>query len=188
MIENNLYERLQYVDSSRENRQEIADWILNSPELFSSLLKNCFADTNSDTSRKAFWSLEFVCKKKLEWLIPHLDYFFNHLHLVKNDSSIRSLSKICELLCTEYYHKNNPVFIQNITSKHLDKLTETAFDWLIGNHKVAVKAHSMQCLYYLGTENVWIHKELTPILHAGFNQHSAGYKARARHILKSIRE
>jgi len=46
----------------------------------------------------------------------------------------------------------------------------------------------MNSLYFLGTEFDWIHPELKTIIERDYSSQSAGFKARARHILIKINE
>ena len=58
---------------------------------------------------------------------------------------------------------------------------------MISDEKIAPKAYSMNSLYLLGIEYDWIHPELAMILERDFQMQSSGFKARARHILKKIK-
>ena len=64
---------------------------------------------------------------------------------------------------------------------------EVAFEYMIGDYKVAPKAYSMNTLYLFGKEFDWIYPELVSILERNFYNESAAFKARARHILKKIK-
>ncbi|MDG3581540.1 hypothetical protein [Galbibacter pacificus] len=180
-----LTEKLSYVSGYRENRQALANFILTHEAYFPELLEHCFSN-EENYSHKACWVTELVCKGKLTWLFPHLDFFLIKLPSLKNDSSIRPLAKVCELLCESYFIKKDPKTLSQLNDAHLEKLAEINFDWLISNVKVATKAYAMHCLFLLGKKYHWIYPELKHTLEQGFAHHSAAYKARARHILKKI--
>ncbi|ETN95935.1 hypothetical protein [Zhouia amylolytica] len=184
-MQNSLFQKLQYVNAYRKNRQELANYVLSHPNLFEELLNHCF-EADADTAFKSCWILEFVCKEKLNWILPHIDYFLINIKHLNHDSAIRPCAKICELLCIEYF-KNSPSKIKDRLNKnHLEQLSEINFDWLINDEKVATKAYAMQSLYLLGKKIDWIHPELKKVLEQGFSSHSAAYKARARHILNKL--
>lgn len=180
-----LIKRLNYTKAYRKTRLEVADWVLAHPELFPDLLQQCY-NQESDMSYKASWILEFVCKARLELLYPELDLFCANLKTISKDQAKRPFAKICEILCLEYYKKQNPKSQKVVTNAHKELITEACFDWLINNEKVACKAYSIQALYLLGTEFDWIHPELKIILRQGYNSHSAAFKARARQFLQKL--
>ena len=104
---------------------------------------------------------------------------------VKEESAIRPVAKVCEILLKYHFSKKkgkHPIF----TREQLEKCTETCFDWLLGDHKVAAKVFSMSCLYYTGLEIPWVHGELEVILQQHYKGGSAAYQARARDVLKRV--
>lgn len=165
---------------------EFAATILKDKSLFPELLDICFL-VRDETSIKACWILEFVCIEKMEWLLPHIDTFTNNIGEIKYDSTKRTTANICELLCKAYFGTKPSPVKEILNETHLQKITETCFDWLINDEKVAAKAYAMNALYLLGFKIDWIHPELKRILELGFGNHSAAYKARARHILKKLK-
>ncbi len=180
-----LYDVLNFANAARSNRLKAAHWVLDHPETIEELLHFCFKN-DKEISHKANWVLEFVCLKKLELLFPFLDYFFENLSSVKEDSSVRPLSHICELLAIAYYKDKDAVLLNYFSEKHKELMIENCFDWLITNQKVACEVRAMTCLYYLGTEKDWIHPELKTIINQNIHTSSAGYKARGKKILTKI--
>lgn len=162
----------------------MADKVLSSPHLFRPLLEIAL-ETHSDLGSRASWIVEFAFKKKPEILYPHLDFFTGGIGNLKMESSIRPMAKICELLTlTHYKRKNNEKGL--LSPLHREQITAACFDWLINAEKVAPKAYSMQTLALLGQDTEWIHPELQAVLEQGYAGGSAGYKARARRILKNL--
>ena len=180
-----LYNELSTISSLRVHRENAADIVLNHLELIPDLLDFMF-QTDNKISIKAAWVLEFVCKEELNVIIPYLDTFTKHIGMVYFDSAVRPVVKICELLITEHYSKKDNTFKTALTALHKERITETCFDVMISDHKIAPKAYSMQALFLLGTEIDWIYPELTTILQRDFHIQSAGFKARAKRILKQI--
>jgi hypothetical protein len=173
---------LDYVTGHRANRQKYADKVLNNPELFPELMQLCFQILNKNSS-KACWILEFVCYQKLEWITAHLNFFCSQIKNLKDESAIRPAAKICQLLVFSHYKEKKVV----LSEKHLEEITESSFDWLINDTKVASKAYSMRTLYLLGRHYDWIHPELKTIIVKDFPNHSAAYKAVAKEVLKKIK-
>jgi hypothetical protein len=162
----------------------MADQVLSTPELFLPLLELAL-ETHSDLGSRASWVIEFAFKKKPEILYPHLDLFTRGIGNLKMESSIRPMAKICELLTMAHFKgkKNEEGLLSPL---HRERITAACFDWLIRAEKVAPKVYSMQTLALLGHKSEWIHPELKAILQQGYAGGSAGYKARARRILKNL--
>lgn len=173
------------VTSTRENRSRIATVVLNDQSLFQILLQITF-DADNPVSVKAAWVLEFVLNKKLDWLIPHLDYFTNNLSIIYRDSAVRPTAKICEFLAKSYTSKKPSLIKDKLTSQHINKIIEAAFDRLISEHKVAVKVYSMEALFLFGKEFDWVHNELRLVIQQEISNGSAAYKARGKRTLLKI--
>ncbi|WP_281540433.1 adenylosuccinate lyase [Maribacter aestuarii] len=182
-----LYKALNYVDHSREKRSEMAQLIVNNPQLVAPLLKIAFT-INDPISSKACWILEYMAKEKLSYLYNHLDLFTSKITEVHLDSSVRPVAKVCEYLIISYFSEVKNEINKVMTANHLERITTACFDWLIGNHKVAAKAYSMTCLLLLGKKYSWIHPELQLILEQNYAAGSAAYKARARMTLAKIKK
>ena len=75
-----------------------------------------------------------------------------------------------------------------LQSKHKEKIIECCFDYMINDEKIAPKAYAMNTLYLLGKDFDWIHPELGQILERDFYHQSAGFKARAKHLLKKLKK
>jgi len=173
------------VTSYREYRIKFAKLVLDSETLFLPLLEISFDETN-EASVRASWVLDFVLREKLELLYPYLDVFTDNISNVKHDSTVRPMSRICELLAKEYNSKKATTIKQHITKIHIEKIIETGFDWMITKQKVAVKAYSMEMLYLFSKEVNWVHKELQLIIQQEISDGSPAYKARGKRILKWI--
>ncbi|WP_374958398.1 adenylosuccinate lyase [Gilvibacter sp.] len=177
-----LEETLNYAKAYRASRQEAANWVLAHPDCFKDLL-TFVGQEATDRSHKAAWVLEFVCKAKMELLLPHLDLFCELIQKVTKDQTKRPMAKITELLCLGYYKQGDSKIQVALKQEHRQAFTAACFDWVINEEKVACKAYSIQSLYWLGTEFDWVHPELKLILQEGYAKHSAGYKARTRTFL-----
>lgn len=185
MNKEQLYKDLDYVNHSREKRKEMALLVSDQPNLVKPLLEVAFRD-KGHISSKACWVIEFSAKENLPYLFPYLDEFTSNIGLLKLDSSVRPMAKVCEYLITSYFKKKDRKTIQVLHAEHLERITSACFDWLIGDHKVAAQAYSMTCLLLLGRKFDWIHPELKMILQQNYHTGSVAYKARARMTLAKI--
>jgi hypothetical protein len=185
LISEELYKALDYTTATRANRQKASQWVLEHPKTFPELLELSF-NSKGEISHKAAWVVEFICRKQLAQLYPHLDYFFENLQNATKDQIVRPMAHLCELLSIAYYKKKDPQLVNILSETHKINMTECSFDWLISDQKVACQVHAMTALYFLGTEYDWIHPELKQIVQQNIHNDSAGYKARGRHILENI--
>ncbi|WP_424000544.1 adenylosuccinate lyase [Maribacter sp. IgM3_T14_3] len=185
MTKEELYEALKYVSASRDNRNKMASKIEDNPYLVPILIEIIKEDIDP-ISCKAGWVLESVAKTNLHYILIDIDVFIDSLKYITLESSVRPASKICQLLVLDQFSKKSVKSIQKLTTNHLNTITEVAFDWLIGDYKVAPKAYSMTTLLLIGSTISWIHPELQQILNQNYESGSAAYKARARMTLKVL--
>ncbi|MGB3608676.1 adenylosuccinate lyase [Psychroserpens sp.] len=186
MTTEELYQELNYVNHSREKRLHYANLVLEKPTLITSLLDILF-QVDDKISCRAAWVFEFMCGERLEAAIPHLDQFTMSMHKVYLDPAVRPIAKVCEYLVHAHYSKEHNAMHSALLSRHKERIVESCFDWLIGDHKIAPKAYAMNCLFLLGRDYDWVHPELVLILERDYQMQSSGFKARARHILKKIK-
>jgi hypothetical protein len=185
LTKDQLYNELNYVNATRESRAKYANIVLADSELVNPLIEILFM-VNDKISTRAAWILEFACKENINLILPHLDYFIANLLKLKLDSAIRPCAKIIEIIIELYYKKHDPRILECLNKEHKEQIIAVSFDWMINDKKVAVKAYSMATLYFLGTEFDWIHKELKLILQRDYSHQSAGFKARAKYVLKKL--
>lgn len=181
-----FYDTLTYVDASRSSRLKYAGLVLDDLSLMPNLVELLFM-VNDKVSYKAAWVFEYVCTENIYVIIPFLDEFTNNLKKVHFDSAKRPLAKVCEMVATANYSEQPNPINKMLLSKHKEHIIEACFDWMINDEKIAVKAYAMSTLYLFGQGYKWIHPELTELLEQDYPNQSAGFKARARHILKKIK-
>jgi len=186
MTTEQLYKELDYVNHSKENRKRYAKLVINNPDLIPQVLDILF-NIDDKKSNRAGWLLEFIARENLDSILPYLDRITEQMHSVYLDSAVRPIAKICEYLIEAYYHKNPNHTKEYLKTKHIERIIELSFDYLITNQKIAAKAYSMNTLFLLGRDYDWIHPELKMILERDFYSESAGFKARARCLLKKIK-
>lgn len=180
-LKTQLLERLGYVNATREARSRLAGEVIQHPDWLGPLLE-IGLEREDELGHRACWVVEFVCKTNLELVFPFLDLFTAGLAGLQKESAIRPMAKICELLAEATQHKD-PDKRPPLIPAHREHMVAACFDWLIGPHKVAPKAHSMTALYILGHESPWVHQELKAVLEGQYAQGSCGYQARARRVL-----
>lgn len=177
-----MLQKLENVNGHRAIREKTADEVMADDSFFSELIVCCFL-IDEKKSHKACWILEIIASKNLELLNPHIDFFCENLEKLQSESSIRAISKVCLFVIISHFKKKE---IQ-LDGIHLQKITESCFDWLINDSKVASKCYSIRTLHLLGKHFDWIYPELKIILSKEYQTHSAAYKAVAREILKKIK-
>lgn len=179
-----LQRKLDFVTAHRESRLKYAQEIIENQFYFEELVAISFSPTDKN-NHKACWVLEFVANAELIWLQPHLDFFCSNWKVLLNESSIRPIAKVTQLLIQSHYKKDKNSIL--LSEENLQNCIETSFDWLINDIKVATKAYCMRTLYVLGRYYDWIHPELQIILTKDYAAHSYAYQAVAREVLKKIK-
>lgn len=185
MTKNELREALDNSHSSREKRMRMVAAMVEKPHLIPMLME-LINEVSDPISSKAFRVLEYLALKNIHYVLYNIDDFIRIIPKLQLESSIRPASKISMLLIENRYSKKSPKSLKSLSDTHLNAITESAFDWLMGNHKVAPKAYSMSILLLLGRERAWIHPELQELLCQNYESGSPAYKARARITLKSL--
>lgn len=170
-----------------DERDAIVDDILQSPELLRPLIQLVFKEDNTENWHCS-WVFDNVMRRNLSLLIPHLDVFCEGLNTLKSESVIRPMAHTCELLAIAYYVKMNKSFREGLNNRHLELITESCFDWLIGKHKVASKVFAMASLFYLGSTFDWVRPELKSVLEQQITEGSAGFKSRGSKTLEKLKK
>jgi hypothetical protein len=179
-----LQKKLEYVTPCREGRLNVAHEVLENPHLLDPLVSVCFS-TSDKNHHRGCWVLEFVSYEELNWLQPHVDFFCSNLKILTDDSAIRAMAKVLQLLIKSHYKKEENSIV--LSEENLQDCIEVSFDWLINDVKVATKAYSIRTLYILGNYYDWIHPELQNILNKDYGNHSAAYQAVAREVLGKLK-
>ena len=182
-----LSEQLHLMENPKiENRQKVANIILQDKKLFKTLIFITF-NIDDKLSIKASWILEWICTHHhLTWILPYIDLFSEKINTVKFDSAIRRCAKIYEHLAIAYDSKKSIGNKNYLTTKHIEKIVSTGFDWLMTPQKIAVRAYAMQTLYIFGLYEDWIHPELKHLITNTIIHESKGTKAKGNLILQLI--
>lgn len=172
------------VNHSRLQRAKRARTVLEKPGLIGPLLQIGIGK-NKALAARAIWVVEYAVKQNPALLMPHLPLLLKNAGQVEDQKVIRPLAKMIEVLLNLDYNQQGSSMIP---AEEKEQLAALCFDWLIGNHKVAAKVHSMSSLYFLGYDFSWIHRELALILKQHYGKGSAAYKARARKVLSRLNQ
>lgn len=179
-----------FLNTGRINKpdvDQIVPQIIASPYLVPSLLNEVFIHDAEDNFM-ASWVFDHVMRKKLELVLPILDDFVDGLNQLKSESSIRPMAHICQMLTEAYFKKKTPLFQEQISISHLERMATVCFDWLIEDHKVATKVFAMTSLFYVGEHFDWIRPELKSVLEQNFSSGSAGFQNRGAKILDKLKK
>jgi hypothetical protein len=172
-----LYKNIANSSAYRISRDENALLILVNADLFPDLLELAL-NLDDKNHHKACWILELVLEKQLHFVTDHLPVFCLSLPKFTNESTLRSVSKICLFLSLHL----------PLSNLQEDQIIESCFYWFINeDRKVATKAYAIRALFELGKKNNWIHTKLQGILSDDYHKHSAAYEPVAREILKKIK-
>ena len=172
----------------RENRNKVANIVRDNKDLFKHLVSITFM-VDDKISIKAAWILEWICTHdNLNCMLPHIDEFTENISRVHFDSATRPCAKICEHLAKAFTSKKENEFKNSLTTKHIDTIIETGFDWLITPQKIAVRAYTMNALYLFGLQKDWVHPELEHLISTKIIKESKGCKARGTFILAMIKK
>lgn len=167
-------------DAHRASRLNASNYVIRK-EKIEELTKIAFNPSHK-SHVMAFWTLEFVCEKKLKLFVPFLDAFCGVLQQLKDDSAIRPATKICYFLAKSNHRKNGIT----LSYEQEHNIIEALIDRLIQEEKVAAKVYAMKALFVFGKKYDWINTQLKEILVQDFPNHSAAYKSASKHILKKL--
>ncbi|NJN50208.1 MAG: hypothetical protein HC798_03245 [Polaribacter sp.] len=181
-------ELLQKVNATKVSRANFADFILTNKMLFPYLVDEVF-NVQHTTHIKAAWILEWICTNNgIEKILPHLNQFISKLTHIKDESALRPCAKICEQLANIHHQKKRDKNTYILNNQQIESLISISFDWLLDKKSIAVKAYTMQTLFYLGFYEKWVHSELANIIHTKLIFESKGCAARGKKILNQIQK
>lgn len=105
MTKEALYDSLNYVNHSREKRSEMAQLILQNPDLVRPPLLQIAFDVDDPISNRACWVMEFTAKEHLDYLLSHIDTFVENIHRVHQDSAVRPIARSVSFLHLPIFQK-----------------------------------------------------------------------------------
>ena len=171
------YNQIAKSTANRKSRDDNKDFIFANPDYLKYLLEIAF-NIKDKNHHKACWIQELICEEKMDLFLPFLDKFCETLPHYKNDSAIRSISKICLFLSNSKKY--------SLTEIQEEKIIETCLDWLIESEKAANAAYTMRALYNLGKKHHWVNDELKFLLQRDCSHQTPAYKSAVKDILKKL--
>lgn len=179
-----FYNKIKKSTAHAKSRYDNANFVLQNLNLLPDLIAYSF-DVNDKSHHRAAAILDIVFELQFGLIYQFKDLILNNLHILKNDSAIRSITRFVLHLVQENAKKikTNSNFLSEI---QLEKITEVCFDWLISDFRVAVKQHAIYMLFEIGKAQDWIYPELKIILEKDAVENSPAYKSIAKRILKQI--
>ena len=172
-----FYNRIATSSAATESRNSILGFVIENLNFITDLASIAF-DVKDKNHYKAVWIIEMIAEINPVLLIPYLDTICETLSEFKNHSAVRGMSR------TVYFISTSKEI--TLTKTQEEKIIETSMDWLIGDARIAPKVFAMRTLSEFSTQYQWIKEALKNVLSENYSQQSAGYKAAARAVLKSI--
>ncbi|WP_310554875.1 hypothetical protein [Flavobacterium sp.] len=174
-----LLQRIEKSSAHTQNRINNRDFIIQNPHLVEELVLFSFKVDNKLHIRGCY-ILEKVFEQQLDLSFPFLDLICDQINKLQNDSAIRCVSRFLAFLVQDNSKKNY------LTENQLEQITESSFDWLISDYRVAVKHHAVKILIETGKKSAWIYPELKIILEKEIEFPSPGYKSIVKKFLNKI--
>ena len=178
------------LNSRRLNKVQIDQMVqelLLLPNLTKTVLEEVFTQDAEGESFNASWVFDHLMRKKLDYLLPHLNLYIEGTSKLKTESCMRPMAHVIELLNEAYFKKKKVKYLKTITEEQQEQMTSICFDWLIGEHKVATKVFAMTSLFYLGEKFDWVRPELKSVLELQIAEGTAGFKNRGGKILDTLK-
>lgn len=158
-------------EHSKENSLLIADFIGNDPERFEVLMQ-CFFDKDDQLSQRAAWVLTFCWHNHPELVLPYI-------------------KQMVDLLPTDVHPAVKRNIVRNFQTQSIPKefhgrLLDYCFKLLMDRKEaIAIRVFSMSVIDQLSKLYPDIHQELVAYLQDEVAYGSAGFKSRARKIIKA---
>jgi hypothetical protein len=174
-----LLKRIEKSSAHTQNRIDNRNFIIQNPHLVEELVLFSF-EIDNKLHIRACYIIDKTFEEQLDLCFPFLDLICSNLNRLKNDSAIRCVSRFLVFLVQDNSKKNY------LTENQLEKISESSFDWLIEDYRVAVKHHAVNILIETGKKTSWIYPELRTILEKEIEFPSPGYKNIVKKFLKVI--
>lgn len=161
------------IEMSRRNTDAVVEIIMQKKELFGELFR-IFAENTEPASRRAAWVIDLASEKDPSLISPYLDELVGLLHTFRHDGLKRHTLRILS---------RSPL----PSGEGLGKLINTSFEWLLSpGEAVAAKVYCMELLYRISLSEPDIRQELTDSIEYRMQEESAGFRNRARKMLRRL--
>ncbi|MEZ5041194.1 MAG: hypothetical protein R2828_14955 [Saprospiraceae bacterium] len=159
-------------EHSKANTIAICQWIGADQDRFDSLM-DLFLEGEYRVVQRAAW---VVCEAALahpSLIQPHLDALLHAMETPKHDAVLRNGLKILAEM--------------DIPAAYMGKAATISFDLFAApKTPIAIKVHAMQVIANLCQYEPDLAEELKLLIEDHWEQASAGYKSRARRVLKQL--
>ncbi|MCW3804828.1 hypothetical protein [Plebeiibacterium marinum] len=167
----NLKEELNTIPG-KQRAVELAKSFTQNPDSIESLYHLIY-DVKPKLQWRAAWIFEHIFHEDPTLIKPYLKDIINQLPSIKSDGVKRHFTKILSF--------------SDIEGLITGETINTCTDWIISEKiAVAVKAHCMQILYNATQTYPELKTELKLILEEQIINNTAGFKSRAKKILKKM--
>lgn len=183
-MKSELQSRIENSTAHTKNRNENALFCIENEHLIPDLFDYAF-NINHKSHIRACCILDTIFELKLDLALPYLEIICSRIENLKNDSAIRSVSRILRLIVIDNDKKCNS-HQDYLTDAQIEKIITSSFDWLISDYRVAVKHSAIVILFVLSKKQNWISDELKIILEKDAPLHSIAYKKLAKKVLRNL--
>jgi len=188
MTKDTLLYQLNEKRLSKEEIIALVQQLLQFPQLTLPLLEEVFRQDQQAESFNASWVFDHLMRKDLTLLLPYTEKYVEGLPNLKTESCMRPMAHVMELLTIALFVNKQASFLKAIDSTQQEQMVTVAFDWLIGNYKVATKVFAMTSLFHLGTNFSWVRLELRSIIEQQMINGTAGLVNRGSKILEALKK
>lgn len=159
-------------EHSKAQTMKIVDYIGSNQGRFDELVK-LFLEGEYRITQRAAWALRFYAEAEPKLLIPHLKDLVDNLQHPVHDAIKRNTIKVL-------------TFVE-IPDNLLGKVADICFEFLASQKEaIAVRIFSMEVLYKICQREPDLANELKLQIEDHYPHGSAGFKSKARKVLKGI--
>lgn len=168
--------RMQLGDSSRALSLLTASMVYDEPSLFGIFIELALLDEKYYAERAS--RVVCICSHKFPELFkPHCSRVISGLKNLRSEGAMRNFLKTLAEVPVKFTKNDKSILLNQ------------CFDYLVSNDfPIAVQVFSMQILYNLSVEIPEIGEELCRILEEKITDASAGYRSRARRIIRQMKK
>ncbi len=161
-------------EHSSENARHIADYFLQNPEGFEKLI-NTLNSKEPLLAQRAAWAVGKIGEQRPEWFIPHFPLIVQLLESPLHDSVSRNIYRtLQELDIPEEYEGE----ILELTLRDLEK----------ADSSIAIKVFAMTVAAGIAKKHPELSQEISMMIEDQLPYGSAGYRSRAKKILKQLKK
>ncbi len=183
MTEEDWCHEILKITARLKDRQSAGKQIVLHPQLLEYSLYFINNSSNPELITNSAYAVDQALRTNIGMLRPYKSLFFEAFGKLRGHTEKRIFAKIFELISEAHLKNNFP-----LKPEESKLLVAQAFDWLISDEKVAVKAFAMQCIFNLRNTESWIKMELLAQLELQFPDASPAFQARAKHLLKKLKK